>query len=590
MKICCSITILILVLIPLMGCSPEPIESPVLGPTNGWTVMDPTTSGYTLYDIWGETPDDVWSVGINGNIVYWDGETVTTVDSPTKVSLNHLDGFSRQDLYAGGENILLHYDGHTWKVNYQFPGEEISGILCATGGRLYIAGTMGVWFREEAGWQVIEGPSSGCGPIWLGSDGLVRVGEESRIWVLQGDQAVEELGFLEGEIFYGSGNYFALKLNSFEFVLYGFSQDFGWTRAQGLDGFVYGLVDFEGPVWTSYWGMYRGRQTIWSPWLRRRIHGIAACGTGGILACGYGGSLMYGTPVENGFTWEEAGQEIGYRDISVFSGTGCGDIWAGEKNGDVLHFDGSVWDRHYMDLNHFDPVAGIQTFGDGWVAVMGSGHVVLRDPENGWDYLQSSNEMLREFHAVTPTTVLASGLSDFHIWNGYWWDEIEPTNGLVCGFASMASGSVYALASDDTSSLYLWNGEPGWQADFEQFVGIPDFLCDQICGSVSTETIWVGGRQDNQGQYSAVFRFRDGALENVSGDALISGRILAMTELQPDDLFVLTWKDVWRFKDGTWSRETGLPSDEVFTTIWSHPDCGVFVQSGPTFFKDYSQE
>ncbi len=300
---------------------------------------------------------------------------------------------------------------------------------------------------------------------------------------------------------------------------------------------------------------------------------------------------MYGTPDADGFSWTEAGQEVGYRDISVFSGTGCGDIWAGEKNGDVLHFDGSVWDREYLDFYHFDPVAGIQTFGDGWVAVMGSGRVELRDSESGsWQSLGYYSEMLREFHAVSPTEILASGLNHFYVWNGNRWYEIKPTNGLVNGFASMASGSVYALASDDTSSLHLWNGETGYLRDLEQVAGIPDFFADQICGSVSTETIWIGGRQDNQGQYSAVFRFRNGTLENVSGDALISGRILAMTELQPDDLFVLTWKDVWRFKDGTWSRETGLPTDEVFTTIWSHPDCGVFVQSGPTFFKDYSQE
>ena len=62
-----------------------------------------------------------------------------------------------------------------------------------------------------------------------------------------------------------------------------------------------------------------------------------------------------------------------------------------------------------------------------------------------------------------------------------------------------------------------------------------------------------------------------------------------MTELRRDDLFVLTSTQLWRCRGGDWSRESGLPVED-FTTIWSHPDCGVFVEGHPTFFKAFAEE
>jgi len=153
------VTIFFIFIISILGCAPDPLEVTPIGPTNGWSVFHPLPGGYDLDAVWGESPADVWAVGAHGAIVHWDGHNTKNVDSPTRAWLNLLDGHSSTDLYAAGENIVLHFDGHTWDIFHQFPNPIIKGLLCHEGGRLYVTGTMGLWVNDETGWHMISGPS-----------------------------------------------------------------------------------------------------------------------------------------------------------------------------------------------------------------------------------------------------------------------------------------------------------------------------------------------------------------------------------------------------------------------------------------------
>ena len=119
-----------------------------------------------------------------------------------------------------------------------------------------------------------------------------------------------------------------------------------------------------------------------------------------------------------------------------------------------------------------------------------------------------------------------------------------------------------------------------------EFPGLADA---KLCASRSGETLWIGGYVAGNPARTAIYRYESGDLRRVSDGILLPSWLLGMTELRADDLFVLTAEQIWRYHDGAWSRETGLPVEE-YTTIWSHPDCGVFVEGHPTFFKEFPEE
>ncbi|MEQ5635381.1 hypothetical protein AB7315_20555 [Providencia manganoxydans] len=66
-----------------------------------------------------------------------------------------LDGFSEQDMYAvGGEGDVWHYNGEMW-IPCGFPSnEQLSAVLCAPDGYVYIGGEGGsLWRGREFQWE-----------------------------------------------------------------------------------------------------------------------------------------------------------------------------------------------------------------------------------------------------------------------------------------------------------------------------------------------------------------------------------------------------------------------------------------------------
>jgi hypothetical protein len=324
--------------------------------------------------------------------------------------------------------------------------------------------------------------------------------------------------------------------------------------------------------------------TIWSNDTGRWIYGLARCGTAGLLACGYGGTLMAATRDAEGFTWNESALDLGYRHFNALAGTGCDDIWAGEWWGRVLHYDGTAWTRESSRLPTSRSVSYVQTLADGWVLAKGGDEISLRDPVDGWRTIPSPGANLGYVHAVSPDSIIAATAAGPRLWNGAGWRDVDPIAGAVHGLAATASGSLHALVASGTISLRRWNG-----TTFEVLAEIPGLSYARLCASRSGETLWIGGHTAVNPVHTIVYRYEDGDLDLVSDESELPSLLFTMTELRTDDLFLLFTDQVWRYHDGAWSRESGLPAEE-FTTIWSHPDCGVFVEGHPTFFKEYPEE
>ncbi len=568
------------------GCAPDTLEPTPFGPADGWRVFHPLPGGYDLNAVWGDSPTDVWAVGAQGSIVHWDGRTVISVDSPVDVRLATIDAWGRDDVYAAGEDHLLHFDGRAWHIEDRFPEETIQDLHCADDGRLYVVGSFGLRIRDGADWRTVAGPRATSATVWTADDGLVRVGDNSLIWIVRGWSASRELSMEYGGVQHGDGRLFWADLTYYNAMVFERDPQTGWTRQSGDWSTIKTLLDLDGMIWVNDGGIVLRdtvSTTIWRNDTGRWIYGLARCGSDGLLACGYGGTLMAATRDTVGFTWNESALSLGYRQLNAIDGTGCDDIWAGGWWGRVLHYDGAAWTRETSDLPGNRSVSVIQALADGWVLAKGGDVISLRRPAGGWQAIPSPGFNLSSVHAATPDSIFAVTAAGLRLWNGVGWRDVDSVDGAVHDLAATASGSLHALVSNGTISLQRWNGET-----FEALADLPGLVYARLCASRSGETLWIGG-QAGSPTHSIVYRYRDGDLRRVSDDAALPTWLITMTELRDDDLFLLFADQVQRYHGDAWSREAGLPA-EVFTTIWSHPDCGVFVQGHPTFFKEFPEE
>jgi hypothetical protein len=102
-----------------------PPLSPELGPRSGIAHSDGQTvdivfeaDDSSFYQaIWGSGPNDVWAVGLGGNVAHFDGQTwtkQTVVAGSSLVGGWTIDGSGPDDVWVGEPSGLFHFDGTTW--------------------------------------------------------------------------------------------------------------------------------------------------------------------------------------------------------------------------------------------------------------------------------------------------------------------------------------------------------------------------------------------------------------------------------------------------------------------------------------------
>lgn len=115
-----------------------------------WTAV--ATAGLPdqpLFKVWGSAADDVWAVGTSGVILHFDGQSWTTVPSPTSERLIAVWGTDANAVYAvGGDatGLILSWDGTAWAELARTP-ERLSGLWTAPGRPLYVGGDRGFLAR-----------------------------------------------------------------------------------------------------------------------------------------------------------------------------------------------------------------------------------------------------------------------------------------------------------------------------------------------------------------------------------------------------------------------------------------------------------
>ena len=566
------------------GCAPDPVEPLPIGPSNGWEVMHPRPVGHDLNAVWGASATDVWAVGQHGVIVHWDGERVRRVDSPTRTELVAIAARSAGDIFAVGGQDVVHFDGRTWRLAHRLAEGTIRDAALDAAGRLHLVGDMGLVVHEDGGWRTIAGPGPASRVIWAGPEHSLWIGDGTRLWRLR-DGRVELAETFDLVIHRGDGWYLAIGDGDHDrFVR--FSATDGWQVDPSAISFsLHALLDRGVLVHADNGGVYAGGRQSWPNTDGRWIYGLAPVGDAGVLASGYGGMLMMtdGIAADGTAEWREAAETLGYRAFNALAGTGCDDIWAAEWWSRVLHFDGETWTREYTTLPANDVVHGVQTLGDGRVAAWSLDDVVLRDPAGGWTDLDVPDGNVLSVLGGGDGGVLVATRAGILDHDASGWTVHEVPDARVRSLVATPSGTIFALVDGDVTTLCTWDG-----ADLTAVAELPPGLVGVTAhASRSSETVWVVAFAYDEDRRAAILRHRDGELRDITATRRFPAAPTRITELREDDLFVLASNELWRWRDGVWAREEGLPYGETYSVLWSHPDCGVLVNGTPTYIKAF---
>ena len=208
----------------------------------------------TINAIWGASDDDVWAVGVQGQILRFDGKRWRAFDGGTRANLEHVWGSGPNDVWASGAAGLLHWDGARWKLITTSAGdaqlEDVWGLDACHAWAVGAAGT--ILRRDCAGWAPV---ASG---VNLNLYGVGGSGPDD-VWVV-GDA---------GTILHAAGQGAATKVpaptKSMLFSVWAASARDAW--AVGTQGTI---LRWDGEAWRAFPGGVPSKGTLCS------VHGASA--------------------------------------------------------------------------------------------------------------------------------------------------------------------------------------------------------------------------------------------------------------------------------------------------------------------------
>ncbi|MCA9693071.1 MAG: hypothetical protein KC636_25970 [Myxococcales bacterium] len=133
-----------------------------------WSIVYTTPNAETIFAIWGTAADDVWAVGGPDLILHWDGLTwkkIMLIDGPWGFTLRDVWGLEADDMYAvgyrGAAGVYYRFDGAVWKQLDSSLDRSFNAIRRSPKGELWVGGTYkdpreyGLLYRNEDldGWQ-----------------------------------------------------------------------------------------------------------------------------------------------------------------------------------------------------------------------------------------------------------------------------------------------------------------------------------------------------------------------------------------------------------------------------------------------------
>ena len=166
-----------LLLLTVSGCRYAILEKTLINDT------------YKLNDVCAVDADNVWAVGSQGKILFYDGTRWVNEESDTGNTLFGVDASSSHDVWAVGRNgTVVHFDGSRWQQQKKITTSDLFDVSVIDSGHVYAVGAKGtVLSLDGSAWKLQS----------LGTSYLLGVAAASQrcIWAV----GVDGVWFCDGE-------------------------------------------------------------------------------------------------------------------------------------------------------------------------------------------------------------------------------------------------------------------------------------------------------------------------------------------------------------------------------------------------------
>ena len=119
-------------------------------------VYDPARNGLPDMRMWGSAADDVFSVGYDGRILHYDGNSWTQMVSGTAATLWDIHGVSSSNVYAVGRDLVLHYDGSAWSdISPPLTNDWLECVWAASPTNIFVGSNdERIWHYDGSNWTL----------------------------------------------------------------------------------------------------------------------------------------------------------------------------------------------------------------------------------------------------------------------------------------------------------------------------------------------------------------------------------------------------------------------------------------------------
>ena len=446
---------------------------------NEWSVME-GPAGCELvnfYSIDAIDSSSIWIGSNGGNVYQWDG--IGWNEYSVEYTIWDLLTISSTNIWAGGPNIILHWNGIEWVIVYEIINDGISSISMITENDIWFSGGfLYHWNGSSIKKEFV--------PTEIGFLNSIDMVSTSDGWAVGSGGAI--VHYSEGisgweKVTTIEGNYF--EISSIAMV----DNSEGWVVGN------YGQIfSYDGENWKS----------VASP-TEESLKSVTMLNSDFGWAVGLEGIIIQWDGSEWKVIENQQGENIELMSVTALSET---DAWAVGASGKILHWDGDSW------INVESPteetlisIAMIST-NDGW-SVGRKGTIIHWDGDR-WESIQSpTTKELFSVSMISSTDGWIGGEELLH-WDGESWNRVDtttdvqiskivmtsPTNGLaVSGYTLLRwDGKKWSeiISEESVDDFILLSDTVGWGVDFNEIK------------KLSSDKLWVSEISPNNKNFRAI--------------------------------------------------------------------------------------
>lgn len=320
---------------------------------NLWCWEGTVPQGNLLFAVFEISPTDVWSAGVAGTILHFDGTRWSAVPSPVEVDLYGLWGSSATDVWAVGDlGYILHFNGTAWSVVTSSPAGFVLKAVWGTSATDVWAGGQRLQHWDGQSWSLVSpSVSPAAGLDWI--YGIWGSGANDVYFVGASPSGPGDMAVPGASVLHWNGSSWATvgaPIGQMNFI-WGTGPNDVWVSGKTV-------WHFDGTYWTQ-------RATATGPIWGAAPGDVWVLGAGNYNGTSTGPSII-GSQTHitgSGVVTTSSGIDWG---INAIAGAGS-DAWAVGGGGEMLHFDGQSWQSHSHRLfdtsSEYSPAALLQIHG-----------------------------------------------------------------------------------------------------------------------------------------------------------------------------------------------------------------------------------